>query len=61
MYGVEELYEPDEILMDVDTRFENYRDDDLHELSFETAHEASEGMSLLLDEVESPEELFNLS
>ena len=61
MYGIEEVYEPDEILMDVDTRFENAQDDDLHELSFETGREASEGFSLLLNEVESAEELFALN
>ena len=61
MYGMEEMYEPDEILMDVDTSYENSPDDDLFELSFESEREASEGLTLLMNEVESAEELFSLN
>ena len=60
MYGPEEIYEPDEILMDIDAEQEFRPEDDLHELTFETGHEAAEGMSLLMSDVESPEELFAL-
>jgi hypothetical protein len=54
----EEVYEPDEIFMDEDAFDEDWQDEDLPELSFEREREASEGMSLLLADVESPEALF---
>ena len=60
MLGYEDIYEPDEIFRDIDTEFESRQEDDLRELSFETEHEAAEGFSLLIDDVESPEELFEL-
>ena len=61
MLGYEEYYEPDDILRDVDTEDESRQEEEIHELSFETGREAIEGMSLLIDDVESPEELFELS
>ena len=61
MLGYEEYYEPDDILRDVDTEDESRQEEEIQELSFETGREAAEGMSLLIDDVESPEELFELS
>ena len=61
MLGYEEFYEPDDILRDVDTEDESRQEEEIQELSFETGREAAEGMSLLIDDVESPEELFELS
>ncbi len=60
MLGMEEFYEPDEILRDVDAENEFRQEDDLHELNFETEREASEGLSILLNDIESPDVLFNI-
>lgn len=54
-----EDYAPDEILMDIDSEEYIWPDEELHELSFEDARDAVTGISYLIDEVESPEELFS--
>ena len=58
---LEDLYEPDEILRDVDVESPFEPDEELHELSFESVHEASEGLNLLMDDVDSGELLFAAS
>ena len=55
---LDEVYEPDEILMDVDAVNDFEPEDDLYELTFESEREAAEGYSLLLDDVGFPEALF---
>jgi len=52
------MYEPDEILLDIDSVSSFEPDDELHELSFETDREAAEGLLMLINDVSSPEELF---
>jgi hypothetical protein len=58
MYELDEVYEPDEILRDIDTGGEYCQEEELPELSFENECEAAEGYSFLIDEVESLQELF---
>lgn len=58
MIEFSEVYEPDEILLDIDSLSYFEPDDELHELSFETDREAAEGLFLLINDVDSPEELF---
>lgn len=61
MLGYEDVYEPDEILIDVDAagnEYEDRADEEFNEMSFENGIEAAEGYSLLRSEVESPEDLF---
>ncbi len=58
MYTLDEFYEPDEIIRDIDTRGEYCQEEELPELSFENECEAAEGYTFLIDEVESPQELF---
>jgi hypothetical protein len=60
MLGYEDIYEPDEILKDVDTEgeIEDEPDKEFSEMTFENGFEAVEGYSLLRSEVESPEDLF---
>jgi hypothetical protein len=60
MLGYEDIYEPDEILKDVDTEgeIEDEPDIEFSEMTFENGFEAVEGYSLLRSEVESPEDLF---
>lgn len=48
MLGFDDVYEPDEIFMDMDSRYGDWNDEELPELSFELNYEASEGMALLL-------------
>ena len=55
---LEDLYEPDEILRDVDAESLFESDEDLYELSFENDREAAEGYSMLIDDVDSREILF---
>jgi len=52
MYGIEEYYEPDEILRDVDFEADFMRDDELEELSFDTGRRASERLSLMMEDGE---------
>lgn len=61
MLELEEVYEPDEILRDVDFFDDVSSDDELYELSFETTREALDGYSLLIDDVESSQDLFSLN
>lgn len=58
LYGMEELYEPDEILRDVDTGLDASMEDDIDEMNFETEHEASEAMALLIEDVGASEEQY---
>ena len=58
MYGMEENYEPDEILRDADAFDEVLYEDEFQELSFETGREAQEGFFLLNNGVDSPEEMY---
>lgn len=62
MLGYEDIYEPDEILkdLDADSEIEDELDDEFNEMTFENGFEAAEGYSLLRSEVESPEDLFIL-
>lgn len=61
MLGYEDIYEPDEILKDIDAaenESEDGSEEEFNEMSFENGIEAAEGYSLLRSEVESPEDLF---
>ena len=58
MLSNDDMYEPDEILLDIDSVSSFEPDDELHELSFETDREAAEGLLMLINDVSSPEELF---
>ena len=60
MLGYEDIYEPDEILKDLDVEndADSEPDEEFCEMSFENGTEAAEGYSLLRSEVESPEDLF---
>jgi len=55
---LDDVYEPDDILRDVDAENPFEPDDELYELSFETGREAAEGLSMLLEEVDTSELLF---
>ena len=58
---LEDNYEPDDILRDVDAESPFEPDEELHELSFESGHEAAEGFTMLMDDVDTGEVLFAAS
>lgn len=60
MLILDEYYDADEILRDDEINLNDYEMDDFRELSFESENEAKIGIDYLMDEVESPEELFSL-
>ena len=55
---LEDVYEPDDILRDVDAENLFEPDEELYELSFEGGREAAEGMSMLMEDVDVGEVLF---
>ncbi|MBN1760620.1 MAG: hypothetical protein JW863_19990 [Chitinispirillaceae bacterium] len=55
---LEDIYEPDDILRDVDVESPFEPDEELYELSFESGREAAEGLTMLMDDVDSGEVLF---
>lgn len=61
MFDFDYLYEPDEVLMDVDSFDVEWQDEDVSELSFENEKDASEGFALLSADVDSPDELFEMA
>jgi hypothetical protein len=51
MYGIEEYYEPDDILRDIDTETDYVREEELEELSFDSGIKETERLSFMMEDV----------